>query len=51
MIVFKNYFKGIKDLIIKEGNRILNAARKGKYISIPVVMDSTWKFITVKSKK
>ena len=39
------------DLIIKEGNRILNAARKGKYISIPVVMDSTWKFITVKSKK
>ena len=38
------------DIIATEGNRELKTTRKGKYISIPVVMDSTWKFIKVKSK-
>ena len=39
------------DIIATEGNRELKTTRKGKYISIPVVMNSTWKFIKVKSKK
>ncbi|MBR2439514.1 MAG: alpha-L-fucosidase [Lentisphaeria bacterium] len=36
------------DLQIQCGKEELSCMRKGKYISVPVVMDSTWKFIKVK---
>lgn len=43
--------KSDADVTVTEGDHELSAAVKGKYISIPVIMDSTWKFIRIKKNK